>query len=295
MRMDRFLALVSGLALLAATGCSAPPLATPTPVAGKAQIANPASENCIAAGGKLTIERSSGGETGICTFPDGSSCEEWAFLRGECRSGHTVQATGTPEPTRIVFARGGTDYYVDGQLRAGEVRPYVLYASQGQLMMVNVDSPRKDVRLTIYGLKDGQPLVRAASDATFWHGELPGTQDYVVELVGPQQPTGYALTVTIPSRVAFAPGSSDTTLKGDTQLLTTYMLSASAGQKLSVTAKPASGVSLSIMGLDDGLPLLTGGDRAREWSGTLATTQHYAITVLPSSGPCAYELTISLK
>ncbi|WP_454735034.1 DUF333 domain-containing protein [Cupriavidus necator] len=28
-----------------------------------------------------------GGQTGICTFPSGKQCEEWALMRGECTPG----------------------------------------------------------------------------------------------------------------------------------------------------------------------------------------------------------------
>lgn len=50
-----------------------------------ATIANPASVYCIEQGGELKIIKDvNGGEIGICTLPDGTECEEWAFYRGEC-------------------------------------------------------------------------------------------------------------------------------------------------------------------------------------------------------------------
>ncbi len=48
------------------------------------QIANPASVHCIRQGGTLVIRSDASGEVGYCTLPDGTLCEEWAFLRGEC-------------------------------------------------------------------------------------------------------------------------------------------------------------------------------------------------------------------
>ena len=49
------------------------------------QIANPASVYCIEKGGNLSIRTDeTGGQYGICVFPDGSECEEWKFFRGEC-------------------------------------------------------------------------------------------------------------------------------------------------------------------------------------------------------------------
>jgi len=52
------------------------------------QIANPASVFCKEQGGQLeTRTGDDGGEYGVCIFPDGSECEEWAFFRGECKPG----------------------------------------------------------------------------------------------------------------------------------------------------------------------------------------------------------------
>ncbi len=49
------------------------------------QIPNPASVHCLEQGGSLEmLSDDSGGQHGICIFPNGSTCEEWAFFRGEC-------------------------------------------------------------------------------------------------------------------------------------------------------------------------------------------------------------------
>ncbi|HTZ89272.1 MAG TPA: DUF333 domain-containing protein [Alloacidobacterium sp.] len=51
----------------------------------KAGLPNPASVNCTKHGGTLKIETGKdGGQVGICTFPNGKQCEEWAFMRNEC-------------------------------------------------------------------------------------------------------------------------------------------------------------------------------------------------------------------
>jgi inhibitor of cysteine peptidase len=51
-------------------------------------MANPASQNCRAKGGRLEIRADQkGNETGFCVFPDGSSCDEWAFMDGKCAPG----------------------------------------------------------------------------------------------------------------------------------------------------------------------------------------------------------------
>jgi len=58
-------------------------------------LANPASKNCGDVGGKLEIVKSAQGEFGICHFPDGSSCEEWDLLRGDCAPGGGASGEGT--------------------------------------------------------------------------------------------------------------------------------------------------------------------------------------------------------
>ncbi len=51
----------------------------------QSELANPASQNCIKLGGQLEIRKGAdGGEVGICVFPNGKECEEWALMRGEC-------------------------------------------------------------------------------------------------------------------------------------------------------------------------------------------------------------------
>ncbi len=47
-------------------------------------LANPASVYCEEQGYKLEIRTDEQGSYGVCLFPDGSECDEWAFFRGEC-------------------------------------------------------------------------------------------------------------------------------------------------------------------------------------------------------------------
>jgi putative hemolysin len=48
-------------------------------------MTNPASENCIKLGGVLKFSDDKNGTQGICIFPSGKECEEWALFRGECK------------------------------------------------------------------------------------------------------------------------------------------------------------------------------------------------------------------
>ena len=98
--------------LMALTACTAPetqvapePAATDMPQAG---MPNPASVYCTQQGNKLEIHTAAdGSQSGICVFPDGSTCDEWAYYRGEC--GPTAQTS-----TVAVEANGGTGEQASG-------------------------------------------------------------------------------------------------------------------------------------------------------------------------------------
>lgn len=52
---------------------------------GNIGLPNPAAAYCEEQGYTLETRTSSdGGQYGVCIFPDGSECDEWAFYRGEC-------------------------------------------------------------------------------------------------------------------------------------------------------------------------------------------------------------------
>jgi hypothetical protein len=79
-------------------------------------MANPASVSCGANGGTTEIKKNAdGSEYGMCTFKNGTSCEEWALFRDEgCNSGVTSAPTtsiavGMANPASVSCgANGGT-------------------------------------------------------------------------------------------------------------------------------------------------------------------------------------------
>ena len=64
---------------------------------------NPASSYCAAQGYDLETrtDPTTGGEVGYCVFPDGSSCEEWAFYRGQCQYHPKPKPQPTPTPAPV--------------------------------------------------------------------------------------------------------------------------------------------------------------------------------------------------
>ena len=82
--MKRTLGLVALLTMgcLTLAGCNKnAPVENPDV---NAEIPNPAAVYCEENGGTLDLE------TWLCIFDDGSSCEEWAYYRGECQQGESL-------------------------------------------------------------------------------------------------------------------------------------------------------------------------------------------------------------
>src|SRR3990172_13344170 len=93
--------------LMALTACAAPWT--------QAGMPNPASVYCTQEGNKLEIRTAAdGSQNGICIFPDGSTCDEWAYYRGEC--GPAAQKSPAPPMTveATTEASSGTEEQASG-------------------------------------------------------------------------------------------------------------------------------------------------------------------------------------
>ena len=104
--------------LMTLAACTLPRVQPPEPGATdspQASMPNPASVYCEQYGNKLEIRTAAdGSQVGICVFPDGSSCDEWAYYRGECGPG--AQKSPTPAMTveATTEASGGTEEQASG-------------------------------------------------------------------------------------------------------------------------------------------------------------------------------------
>lgn len=103
------------LILLALAACATPtPISTPreadTP---QANLPNPAAVYCEQQGFKSEIRTADdGSQSGICVFPDGSECDEWAYFRGECGSANpTAAPKGIPTALPIDPADYGQSWW----------------------------------------------------------------------------------------------------------------------------------------------------------------------------------------
>lgn len=115
------LILIATLALLGLASCTAAPPSEarptqPTPTLGEierpistgtpqANLPNPASVYCEEQGNQLEIRTApDGSQSGVCIFPDGNECDEWAYFRGECGPLPTPANQATASPTEFPTA-----------------------------------------------------------------------------------------------------------------------------------------------------------------------------------------------
>jgi hypothetical protein len=118
--------------------------------------------------------------------------------------GVRVISSGTPLsftlqvtiPRRIIFAPGAVSASVPGTVASRSINSYVLRALAGQTLTAKLFAPSGNW-LEIVGVTDGQPLVLASARATYWTGQLPAAQDYVVRVVATGLGTTFRLAVTV--------------------------------------------------------------------------------------------------
>ena len=156
--MKQLIALT--LSLLALAACAAP---TEQP-----GLANPASVYCEENGYTLQIVTAEdGSQSGVCVFPDGSSCDEWAYFRGEC--GPAVAdgnggGAGADEPGSSVTP-GTTEAISDwwGVIKSTEpgaqFDDYFERQDLGQVILFGIDASDPAVQEQIAALRDSGKIV----------------------------------------------------------------------------------------------------------------------------------------
>ena len=89
----------------------------------KVDVPNPASVYCEENGGELEIrDDDSGGQVGYCLFSDGSECEEWAFYRGECQIGESLDPqSGLANPASVFCEENGGELEIREDESGGQI------------------------------------------------------------------------------------------------------------------------------------------------------------------------------
>jgi putative hemolysin len=99
----------SMIILITLTACTGLQLETPEPTATvipQVNMPNPASVYCEQNGYELEIRiAADGSQSGVCIFADSSTCDEWAYYRGECSP--AVENSSTPATTLVATQEAG--------------------------------------------------------------------------------------------------------------------------------------------------------------------------------------------
>ena len=142
---------------------------------------NPASVYCEQNGNTLEIQTADdGSQSGVCVFPDGSTCDEWAYFRGEC--GPAAQISPTPTMTveaTTEVSGGGTEgdgsggYMTPGTTEeiadwwgvikstppGAQYDDYFERQDLGQIIYFGIDSMDPAVKSQIEALRDSGKIV----------------------------------------------------------------------------------------------------------------------------------------
>jgi len=133
---------------------------------------NPASVYCEQNGNKLEIQTAAdGSQNGIYVFPDGSSCDEWAYYRGEC--GPAVQKNPTPGMTVEATTEASGGYMPPGTAEeisdwwgvikstepGAQYDDYFERQDLGQIIYFGIDSMDPAVKSQIEAFRDSGKIV----------------------------------------------------------------------------------------------------------------------------------------
>jgi uncharacterized protein len=132
---------------------------------------NPASLYCEQNGNSLEIRTAEdGSQSGVCVFPDGSTCDEWAYFRGECGSAGSGGGPGGSGGTQGdgsggYMPSGATEVIADwwGVIKSTEsgaqYDDYFERQDLGQVIYFGIDSLDPAVQAQIEALRDSGRIV----------------------------------------------------------------------------------------------------------------------------------------
>ena len=170
--------------LMALSACTATPtrpaIQPPATAMPQAAMPNPASVYCTKQGNKLQIHTAAdGSQIGTCVAPDGSTCDEWAYYRGEC----DLAAITSPTPAMTVEPTAHPSAGVDENASGGYIQPgtseqiadwwglikstqpgaqyddYFERQDLGQPILFGIDSKNQTVQSQIVALRDSGKIV----------------------------------------------------------------------------------------------------------------------------------------
>lgn len=186
-------------------------------------------------------------------------------------------------PQAIEFSPGNIATVLQGNLQTHNLQPYVLKASQGQILTVTLTGSNVVMNLL---RSDRQGIDAAAYQTRSWTGQLPADDQYLIQVAG----TGaYTLDIAITplsrpiqdqtQRVEFAHGRNRTMVTGriESNQIRRYLLKAKQRQ-LMILKVVGGKVTLSAIA-PDGQQIGGTTTSFKDWKGRLTQDGDYAIEV----------------
>ena len=138
----------------------------------QANMPNPASLYCEQNGNTLEIRTADdGSQSGICVFPDGSTCDEWAYFRGECAPAAPIIPTPVLTIEATTDASGGymppgtseeiSDWrgVIKSTSPGAQYDDYFELWTNGQIIYFGIDSMDPAVKSQIEALRNSGRIV----------------------------------------------------------------------------------------------------------------------------------------
>lgn len=163
---------------------------------------NPASVYCEQNGYELEIRTADdGSQSGVCIFPDGSTCDEWAYFRGECSS---AASGGGPGGSGGTSGDGSGGYMLPGTSEeiadwrgvikstepGAQYDDYFELWTNGQIIYFGIDSMDPTVQAQIKALRDSGKIVHLSGTLVSNVPDFNGSQILVDRIEVEEQDSG---------------------------------------------------------------------------------------------------------
>lgn len=116
-----------------------------------------------------------------------------------------VSARLDNSPRRVSLEPDATSISISDNIGFNRINGYIVKAQADQVMTVTASSPHSDVWLSVRGYEDGTVLASIRSEVSNWSGELPTSQEYLVNAVAVGSDTSYILRIEITGEVVPTP------------------------------------------------------------------------------------------
>jgi putative hemolysin len=127
------------------------------PATNEPELPNPASVFCEEQGGRPEIRTAAdGSQSGVCVFPDGSECDEWAYFRGECQPGVSEASPSPLSAPRYRNDAYGFSFDPPSIWSIEEFPDYLLFRQPGYQMFVGYQWANEEPKPFRTGMPSGE-------------------------------------------------------------------------------------------------------------------------------------------